>query len=112
MATSALNVSSDVRQSSRGWSGRAPQTIREDAKNVFYRTRHLRVFHVSQRPDGPRLRPEGPRLVPDDARFSFGWYVVLTRVFVVFLFEAHPGVAVCHKGPYGPCIDEFPKRFS
>jgi hypothetical protein len=27
----ALNVSSDVRYRSRGWSGRAPRTIREDA---------------------------------------------------------------------------------
>jgi hypothetical protein len=42
----AFNVSSYVRQSSRGWSGRAPRTVREDAKNTFYRTRHLRVFLV------------------------------------------------------------------
>jgi hypothetical protein len=32
---------------SRGRSGRAPRTIREDAKNTFYRTRHLRVFWFS-----------------------------------------------------------------
>jgi hypothetical protein len=31
---------------SRGRSGRAPRTVREDAKNTFYRTRHLRVFLV------------------------------------------------------------------
>jgi hypothetical protein len=45
-ATSALNVSSNVSQSSRGWSGRAPRMVRDDAKNAFYRTRHLRVFLV------------------------------------------------------------------
>jgi hypothetical protein len=39
-----FNVSSDVKKSSRKWSGHAPQTVREDAKNEFYRTRHLRVF--------------------------------------------------------------------
>jgi hypothetical protein len=37
----ALNVSSDVRYGSRGWSGRAPRTVREDAYNLFYRTCHL-----------------------------------------------------------------------
>jgi hypothetical protein len=31
---------------SRGRSGRAPRTVREDAKNTFYRTRNLRVFLV------------------------------------------------------------------
>jgi hypothetical protein len=36
MATSTLNASSDVRYSSRGWFGRAPRTVREDAKNAFY----------------------------------------------------------------------------
>jgi hypothetical protein len=30
----------------RGWSGHAPRTVREDAKNTFYQTRHLRVFLV------------------------------------------------------------------
>jgi hypothetical protein len=29
-----------------GRSGRAPRTVREDAKNTFYRTRHLRVFLI------------------------------------------------------------------
>jgi hypothetical protein len=29
---------------SRGRSGRAPRTVREDTKNTFYRTRHLQVF--------------------------------------------------------------------
>jgi hypothetical protein len=40
----ALNVWSDVRYRSRGRSGCAPQIVREDAYNSFYRTRHLRVF--------------------------------------------------------------------
>jgi hypothetical protein len=31
----------------RGWSGHAPRTVHEDAKNTFYRTRHLRVFWFS-----------------------------------------------------------------
>jgi hypothetical protein len=31
---------------SRSRSGRAPQTVREDAKNTFYRTRHLLVFLI------------------------------------------------------------------
>jgi hypothetical protein len=42
----AINVSSDVRYDSHGRFGRAPQTVREDAYNSFYRTRHLRVFLV------------------------------------------------------------------
>jgi hypothetical protein len=42
----ALNVSSDVRYDSHGRSSRAPRTVREDAYNSFYRTRHLRVFLV------------------------------------------------------------------
>jgi hypothetical protein len=42
----ALNASSDVRYDSRGRSGRAPRTVREDAKNTFSRTRHLQVFLV------------------------------------------------------------------
>jgi hypothetical protein len=46
------------------------------------------------------LRPDGPRLVSDGARFSFGQSVVLTCVFVVFLSEAHPGVA--YGPPQGP----------
>jgi hypothetical protein len=55
---------------------------------------------VFQRPNGPRLRPDGPRLVSDGARFSFGRSIVLMYVFVVFLFEAHPGVA--DGPPQGP----------
>jgi hypothetical protein len=86
MATSAFNVSSDVRQSSCGRSDRAPRTVREDAKNAFYRTRHLQVFLVFQRPDGPCL-------VPNGARFFFGQSLVLPHVFAVFLSEAHPSAA-------------------
>jgi hypothetical protein len=105
-ATSALNVSSDVRHSSRGWSGCAPRTVREDAKNAFYRTRHLRVFLVFQRLEGLRLRPDGSCLVPDGARFSFERSVVLTHIFAVFLSKAHPSVAD------GPRIGEILKSFS
>jgi hypothetical protein len=83
-----------------GWFDRAPQTVREDTKNAFYRTRHLRVFLVFQRPHGPRLRPDGPRLVPDSARFSFEHSIVLTLVFAVFLSQAHHGVA--DSPPQGP----------
>jgi hypothetical protein len=71
----------------------SPRTVREVAKNTFYRTRHLRVFLVFKRPDGPRL-------VSDGARFSIGWSMVLTCVFAMFLSEAHPGVA--DGPPQGP----------
>jgi hypothetical protein len=102
---SAFNVSSNVRKSSRGQSGHAPRTVREDAKNAFYRTRHLRGFLVFQRPDGPRL-------VSDGARFSFRRSIVLTCVFAVFLSETDPGVADDHhKGLDGPRIGVFPKSF-
>jgi hypothetical protein len=72
----------------------------EDAKNELYRTRHLRVFLVLQRPDSPCVRPDGPRLVSDVARLSIGRSVVLTYVFAVFLSEAHPSVA--EGTPQGP----------
>jgi hypothetical protein len=45
-------------------------------------------------------RPDSPRLVSDGARFSFRRPVVLTCVFAVFLFEAHPSVA--NGPPQGP----------
>jgi hypothetical protein len=104
---SAFNASSDVKYGSRGRSGRAPWTVREDAKNEFYRTPHLRVYLVLQRPDGARL-------VSDGARFSFKRFIVLTYVFVEFLSEAHPIVSwtVRCKGLDGPRIDVFPKIFS
>jgi hypothetical protein len=96
----ALNASSDVRYRSRGWSGRAPRSVREDAYNSFYQTRYLRVFLVFHRPDGPRLRLDGPRLVSDGARFFIRRSVVLTCVYAVFLSEGHPGVA--DGPPQGP----------
>ena len=89
----ALNASSDVRYRSRGWSGRAPRSVREDAYNSFYQTRYLRVFLVFHRPDGPPLRSNGPRLVSDGARFSIRRSVVLTCVYAMFLSEGHLGDA-------------------
>ena len=79
--------------------------VRKDAKNAFYRTRHLRGFLVFQRPDGPRLRPDGPRLVSDGARFSIGQFIVLTCIYAVFLSEAHFGVA--DGPPQGPGRSAF-----
>jgi hypothetical protein len=76
--------------------GRSARTLKKD----FYRTRHLRVLLVFQRPDGPRLRPDDPRLVSNGALFSIGRSVVLTCVFAVFLSEAHPSVA--DGSPQGP----------
>jgi hypothetical protein len=67
--------------------------VREDAKTAFYRTCHLRVFLVFHRPDGPCL-------VSNGARFSIERSVVLTCDFVVFLSEAHSGVA--DGPPQGP----------
>jgi hypothetical protein len=82
----ALNVSSDVMYLSRGRSGRAPRTVRDDTYNSLYRTRHFQVFLVLHRPDGPRS-------VSDGARFSIGWSVMLSCVYAAFLSEGHPGVA-------------------
>jgi hypothetical protein len=65
--------------------GPAPWMVREDAKNAFYRIRHLRFFLAFQRLDGPRL-------VPDGAHFSFEPSIVLTLFLVVFLSEVLPGV--------------------
>ena len=88
---------------SRGRSGRAPQTVHEDAI-IYLSNPSPSGFSVLHRPDGPRLRPDGPCLVSDGARFSFGRSVVLTSVFAVFLSEAHPGVA------NGPRLGVFPKK--
>jgi hypothetical protein len=71
-----------------------------DGKNEFYRTHHLQVFLVLQRPDRPHLRPDRLRLVSDGARFSFGRSVVLAYVFAMFLSEARPGVV--NGPPQGP----------
>jgi hypothetical protein len=73
--------------------------VRKDAKNVFYRTCHLRGFLVFQRPNGPRLMPNSPRLVSDGAPF-FGRFIVLMNVFAVFLSDALLGVA--DGPPQGP----------
>jgi hypothetical protein len=87
-------------RASRGRSGRAPQTVREAPYNSFLRTRHLRVFSVSYRPDGPRLRPDGPREGSDCLCFSSGQSVVETCVFALVLSEGYPGVA--DGPPQGP----------
>jgi hypothetical protein len=55
---------------SRGWSGRAPRTVREDAK-IYLPNQLPSGFPVLHRPDGPRLKPDGPRMVSDGACFSF-----------------------------------------
>jgi hypothetical protein len=104
-------VLSDVRYSSHGRSGHAPQTVREDPYNSFYRTRHLQVFLVLHRPDGPRLRPDGPLLVSDGARFFIERSVVLTCVYAVFLSEGHPGVVDGPpQGPGRPSLRCFSKK--
>jgi hypothetical protein len=89
---SALNVSSNVRLSSHRQSRRAPQTVREDAKNAFYRNHYLRVFLVYN-----------DWMVRTEARWpalGLGRCLLLLRivhsqniVFAVFLFEEHPSVA-------------------
>jgi hypothetical protein len=61
--------------------GRSARTL----KMNFTELVTFRFFLVFQRQDGPRLRPNGPRLVSDGARFSNGWFIVLTCVFAVFL---------------------------
>ena len=60
---------------SRGRSGRAPWTVREDAI-VHLTNPSPSGFSVLRRPDGPRLRLDGLRLVSDGACFSIGWSVV------------------------------------
>jgi hypothetical protein len=64
---------------SRGRSGRAPQTVREDAIIYFTEPVTFRFFFVLRRPDGPRLRPDGSRLVSDGACFSIGRSVLFHR---------------------------------
>jgi hypothetical protein len=43
----------------RGWSGRAPRTVREDAI-IHFTNPSPSGFSILRRPDGPRLRPDGP----------------------------------------------------
>jgi hypothetical protein len=77
---------------SRGRSGRAPRTVREDA--IIHFTEPVTFgFFVSSPTGGPRLRPDGPRVVSDGACFSSGWSIVYTWVFALVLSEAHPSVA-------------------
>jgi hypothetical protein len=81
--------------------------VRDDAKNAFYRTRHLRVL-LFQCADGPRLRVDGLSLVPDGALFSFGQSVVQMLV----LHSSCPrhtlvSQTVRRKGLDGPCTSEF-----
>jgi hypothetical protein len=51
-------------KASRGQSGRAPRTVREDAI-IHFSEPVTFEFLVPHLPDGPRLRPDGPRLRPD-----------------------------------------------
>jgi hypothetical protein len=77
---------------SRGRSGRAPRTVREDA--IIHFTEPVTFgFSVPHLPDGPRLRPDGPCVVSDGACFSSGRSVVYTWIFALVLSEGHPGVA-------------------
>jgi hypothetical protein len=62
-------------KASRGRSGRAPRTVREDAI-IHFSEPVTFGFSVPHLPDGPRLRPDGPREVSDGPCFSFGRSVV------------------------------------
>jgi hypothetical protein len=60
---------------SRGRSGRAPRTVREDA--IIHFTEPVTFGFFGSSPiDGPRLRPDGPRVVSDGACFSSGRSIV------------------------------------
>jgi hypothetical protein len=84
---------------SRGWSGRAPRTVRADA--IIHFSKPVTFgFSVPHLPDGPRLRPDGPREVSDGPCFSFGRSIVQTWIFALVLSEGHPGVA--DGPPQGP----------
>jgi hypothetical protein len=64
---------------SRGRSGRAPWTVREDA--IIHFTEPVTFgFSVPHLPDGPRLRPDDSRMVSDGACSSIGRSVVETCV--------------------------------
>jgi hypothetical protein len=96
---------------SHGRFGRAPRTVHEDA--IIHFTEPVTFgFLVLCRPDGPRLRPDDPRLVSNGACFSIGRSVVLTCVYAVFLSEATwVSRTVRRKGPDGPCLGCFSKKF-
>jgi hypothetical protein len=56
---------------SRGRSGRAPRTVREDA--IIHFTEPVTFgFLVPHLPDGPRLRPDGPCVYSDGPCFPSG----------------------------------------
>jgi hypothetical protein len=85
--------------------------VHEGAKNEFYRTHHLRVFLVLQRPDGPRLRLDGPCLVSDDAHFLLRTVRSVNLCFCSVLVTL-VSRTVRRKGPDGPRIGVFLKSFS
>jgi hypothetical protein len=83
----------------RGWSGRALRTVREDA--IIHFTEPITFGFFGSAPTG-RSVPEAGRsaLGLRGARFSIGRSAVLICVYVVFLSEAHFGVA--DGPPQGP----------
>jgi hypothetical protein len=66
--------------------------VREDAKNAFYRTRHLRVFSGFSMVG--RSAPDVGRSMLGLGRCSFLLRTIrrVNIVFAVFLSEAHPSV--------------------
>ena len=88
-------------KASRGRSGRAPRTVREDAI-IHFSNPSPSGFSVPYLSDGPRLRPYGPREVTDGPCFSSGRSVVQTWIFALVLSEGHPGAA--DGPPQGPEI--------
>ena len=86
-------------KASRGRSGCAPRTVREDAIIHFFEPVTF-GFSVSHLPDGPRLRPDDPRKISDGPCFSSGRSVLDTCIFAMVLSEGYPGVA--DGPPQGP----------
>jgi hypothetical protein len=80
-------------KASRGRSGRAPRTVREDAIIHFSEPVTFGFFLVPHLPDGPREVSDGPC-------FSSERSVVQTWIFALVLSEGHPGVA--DGPPQGP----------
>ena len=86
-------------KASRGRSGRAPRTVREDAI-IHFSEPVTFGFSVPHLPDGPRLSPDGPRVVSDGACSSIGRSAVETCVFALVLSEGYSCVA--DGPPQGP----------
>jgi hypothetical protein len=114
----ALNASSDVRYGSHGRSGSAPRTVRGDAYNSFYRTRHLRVFLVftdrTVRAWGRTVRAWG-QTVRAWSRTMLASLSDGLQCRLVFLQCSCPRVTlvprtVRRKGPDGPRLGVFPKK--